>query len=67
MDRSDWSAYEKLVLFRLRQNHEATKEIRSLVGTIDKRLVHLETRDKVRAGIISAIVSAGVVLINKLF
>lgn len=67
MNRSEWSDYEKLVLFRLKQNHAATKEIRDVVGKIDKRLSRLETRDKVRAGVISAIVSAGVMFIDKLF
>lgn len=65
MDTNEgWDSYQKLVLFRLKQNHMATKEIAEKVDSIDRRLSHIEIRDKLRVGALSAIVSAAIALIS---
>lgn len=67
MENQGWGAYEKLVLYRLQENKQDNEAIKDIVSRIEKRLAHLETRDKVRAGIISAIVSSAVLFIDKMF
>ena len=63
----NWEVWQKLVLYRLKENHKDNKAIREAVERIDRRIVHLETRDKIRAGFISAVVSCAAFLIQRLF
>ena len=78
MNDQGWGAYEKLVLYMLKQNTKAIERMEADMAAVreqllalrsdeQERIVKLQTREKVKGGAISAIVSALVVLLQKLF